>query len=407
MKTRTIFLLIAAAIISLPAFAQEDDTTKVKLDLLRAPSSPAANLLGFAVSDIEKPSDVSAFMASLQSATGNNSILPSNYAVDLAPFWLFRGKGLTTDKMDSKKFSDVFRQTFVFSTAVRGSDSTSEEYNPANFYSSFGIKFSIKRGAFSRQTSETLDTITLLAGQVASDVNATLKATLDTSSVYQALAEARRNKLVANGGNINDPEVIAISKKMTELQESFRTKIIEGRQVLQNRLALLKQKAQSFKIERFGFFIDFAGGLTLEYVDKMFSQSNVHNGGAWLTFGGNYESGFSILGLARYLYNPDKIFADDAGVIKISNVSTLDAGARVIYNSPMSRFALSGEGVYRSVLNKNTIDPSWRLVLNAEYDLGNNQRLTFAFGRHFSGAITKGGNVIAALNFLKGFGNKR
>ncbi len=404
---KSICFLIAAVIISFPAFSQEDDTTKIKLDLLRAPSSPAANLLDFAVSDIEKPSDVSAFMASLQSATNSNSLLPSHYAVDLAPFWLFRGKGLTTDKMDSRKFSDVFRQTFVFSTAVRGSDSSSKEYDPANFYSSFGIKFSIKRGSFSKRTSETLDTITLLAGQVASDVNATLKTTLDSSSEYQALAEARRNKLIANGGNMDDPEVVAISKKMTNLQESFRTKIIGEKELLRSRLALLKQKAQSFKIERFGFFIDFAGGVTLEFVDKLFSRSNVHNGGAWLTFGGNYESGFSILGLARYLYNPDKIFADNAGVIKTSNISTLDAGARIIYNSPMSRFALSGEGIYRSVLNKQTIDPSWRLVVNAEYDLGNNQRLTFSFGRHFSGTITKGGNVIAALNFLKGFGNRR
>lgn len=389
------------------AFAQEDDTTKVKLDLLRAPSSPGANLLGFATSDIEKPSDVSAFMASLQSASNNNSILPSNYAVDLAPFWLFRAKGLTTDKMDSKKFSDVFRQTFVFSTAVRGNDSTSKEYNPANFYNSFGIKFSLKRGSFSAATTAMLDTITLLAGQVATEVGETLKSTLDTSKAYQSLAEARRKILEQNGGNVNDTAFIAISKKMENLQEGYRSDIVQQHELVRSRLELLKTKAQSFKIERFGFFVDFAGGLTLEYVDKIFSQSNIHNGGAWLTFGGNYQSGFAILGLARYLFNPKKIFADDANMIKRADISTLDAGARIIYNNPKSRFALSAEGIYRSVLNKNTIDPSWRFVMNAEYDLGNNQRLTFAFGRHFSGTITKGGNVIAALNFLKGFGNRR
>jgi hypothetical protein len=59
------------------------------------------------------------------------------------------------------------------------------------------------------------------------------------------------------------------------------------------------------------------------------------------------------------------------------------------------------------VLTKNTIDPSWRWVLNAEYDIGNNQRLTFFFGRAFNGTTTKDGNVIAALNFLKGLGNRR
>ncbi|MCG2616429.1 hypothetical protein LZZ85_19170 [Terrimonas sp. NA20] len=398
--------LLTCCILLNTAFSQVDDTAKVKLDLLRAPASPAANLLGFATSDIEKPTDISAFMASLQSSSGNNSILPSNYAVDLAPFWLFRAKGLTTDKMDSKKFSDVFRQTFVFSTAVRGADSTSKEYNPANFYNSFGIKFSIKRGAFSRQTTETLDTINLLASQVAADVNATLKSTLDSNAAYQLLAEERRNRIRENGGNMNDPQVLAINKKMAALQEELRNGIVAQKELIHSRLALLKTKAEAFRIERFGFFIDLAGGATLEYVDKIFSQSNVHNAGAWLTFGANYESGWTLLGITRYLFNPKKAFADNAGLLKTGDVSTFDAGARIIYNHPKSKFALSGEGIYRSVLNNDIVDPSWRLVVNAEYDLGNNQRLTFAFGRHFSGMVTRG-NVIAALNFLKGFGNRR
>jgi len=404
---KKIYTLLSCCMLINTAFSQVDDSAKVKLDLLRAPSSPAANLLGFATSDIEKPTDVSAFMASLQSATNNNSILPSNYAVDLAPFWLFRAKGLTTDKMDSKKFGDVFKQTFVFSTAVRGADSTSKEYNPANFYNSFGIKFSLKRGAFSRQTTETLDTIYLLSTQVAADVNETLKAELESNAAYQSLAEARRNKIRENGGNMSDPELLAINKKMEALQEELRNGIVSQKESIYSRLALLKTKAEAFKIERFGFFIDFAGGATLEYVDKIFSQSNIHNAGAWLTFGGNYESGWTILGITRYLFNPKKIFADAAGVLKTGDISTFDAGARVIYNHPKSKFALSGEGIYRSVLNNDLVDPSWRFVMNAEYDLGNNQRLTFAFGRHFSGTVTKGGNVIAALNFLKGFGNRR
>lgn len=388
------------------AFSQEDDSTKIKLDLLRAPSSPGANLLGFAVTDIEKPTDVSSFMASLQSAAGANSILPSNYAVDLAPFWLFRAKGLTTDKMNSTQFRDVFRQTFVVSAAVRGNDST-DGFNPRNFYNSFGLKFSIHRGQFSKKTRETLDSIFILDSSLASDVNLQMKQFQDTSKAYIELGDARRQRLIETGGNLQDPAYLAITQKMTEMIDGYKQQLLVSQVSIKSRLAMLKEKAKSFKIERFGFFIDFAGGVSLEYLDKAFNRSRVHNGGAWLTFGGNYECGLSVLGLARYLYNPDKVYADDAGIVKMQNVSTFDAGGRLVYNSPQSRFALSAEAIYRSVLQKNTIDPSWRLALNAEYDIGNNQRLTFVFGRAFDGTIKKDGTVIAALNFLKGFGNKR
>ena len=44
---------------------------------------------------------------------------------------------------------------------------------------------------------------------------------------------------------------------------------------------------------------------------------------------------------------------------------------------------------------------------SADYDLGNNRKLTVAFGRDFDGTVSKSGNVIAALNFLAGFGNRK
>ena len=172
-------------------------------------------------------------------------------------------------------------------------------------------------------------------------------------------------------------------------------------------LKRLEKEAASFKIERFGFFIDFAGGVSLEYINRTFNNSRVYNAGAWLTFGANYQNGLSVMGITRFLQNPGKVFADDQGVLKNQDVSTFDAGARIIYSAAGTRFSASTEAIYRSVLTKNTIDPSWRWVLNAEYDIGNNQRLTFFFGRAFNGATTKDGNVIAALNFLKGLGNRR
>ena len=153
---------------------------------------------------------------------------------------------------------------------------------------------------------------------------------------------------------------------------------------------------------------DFATGVVVDFPDNRFNYSLVSKAGAWLT--GGYEGGNdkpSFLGIVRYLYQPDKIFADDGGVLKTNNISTFDAGARLLIKGAGGKFIGSAEGIYRSVLKKNTVDPNWRFILNVEYDVGFNQKLTFAFGKNFDGAVSKKGNLIAALNFIKAFGGQK
>ena len=202
------------------ANAQTLDTSKLKLNLLRAPSSPAANLLGFAVSDIEKPSDVSDFMFTLQSATGTNSLFPSNYAVDLAPFWIFRSGALTTDRFSSKNFSDVFKQSFVVSTAIRNADTSSADYDARNLYQSMGIKFSIIRGSLSKKTTTLLESIHELQSEIASGINLAISEKLESDSIYQSLKRARQVKL-AEKMDPDHAEVVAISQKMEKRLEKI------------------------------------------------------------------------------------------------------------------------------------------------------------------------------------------
>src|SRR5574343_1320716 len=88
-----IIILIIILLTKTIAFAQNDkqtSNTTQEYDLLKAPVSPASNLLGFAQSEIDKPTDVSEFMVSLQSASNSYTQLPSNYAIDIAPYWLLK-----------------------------------------------------------------------------------------------------------------------------------------------------------------------------------------------------------------------------------------------------------------------------------------------------------------------------
>jgi hypothetical protein len=112
-----------------------------------------------------------------------------------------------------------------------------------------------------------------------------------------------------------------------------------------------------------------------------------------------------VYGIIRYLYNPDKIYADEKNILKQSDLSTLDGGMRLLYDNPNTAFTFSGEAVYRSVLNKTDVKPTWRFTINADYEVAPQKILTLAFGRDFDGMFNKDGNVIAAINFVMGLGN--
>ncbi|SDH16673.1 hypothetical protein [Chitinophaga filiformis] len=169
----------------------------------------------------------------------------------------------------------------------------------------------------------------------------------------------------------------------------------------------LQRAAASFDGARSGFSWELAGGISSEFLNKQFNNSRVHNAGIWTTMGYTGKQGLAILGLVRFLHNPEKIFAKDNELNKMGSISTLDGGARAVYSPNGGRFNCSVEAVYRSVLSSNTIDPSWRLIFSADYSIFRNQKLTFSFGRNYDGIVTKDGNLVAALTLIAGLGNKR
>src|SRR5438477_12673520 len=73
-------------------FAQD---SSINLNLLRAPTSPGFILLNKQPSDIERPTTPTDFMVNFSNASSGFSALPQNYAIEVAPCWLFGGKNIT------------------------------------------------------------------------------------------------------------------------------------------------------------------------------------------------------------------------------------------------------------------------------------------------------------------------
>ncbi|MBN8786188.1 MAG: hypothetical protein J0I84_03805 [Terrimonas sp.] len=408
-------LFIIAMMTSGFAIAQSQVDTTIKVDLLNAPASPASNLLGIAPSDIDKPTDVSAFMLSLQSASNSFTKLPSNYAIDIAPYWLFKNskKGdITTEGFRRSGGKDVLKQTLVLSFAIRSPDTTqTTTLNAKSTYGGFGFKFSILRGEYDNSTKQALDKIKQLQDKRLRHLDDMLtgyKANVDP--VVMELRQKRKDMLA--GKSADEVRAVMAGEEYNAINNALNKKLADYYETEKGeKIAELdkeiQQIASGFQTFRTGFTWDVAGGVSTEFRNQKFNNSKIYNAGIWTTIGYTdtiYGAGLFIL---RLLHNPDQVFAKDNMVNDIGNITTFDAGLRYIYAKPQSKFSASVEAVYRSVLSSNTIDPSWRIVFNADYKILENQKLTFSIGRNFDGTLTKDGNLIAALTFLKGFGNKR
>jgi hypothetical protein len=168
----------------------------------------------------------------------------------------------------------------------------------------------------------------------------------------------------------------------------------------------LKSYGQQVNFNRYGWKLDLAGGMSYLFPNQ--TNGTLNNAGAWLT--GGYDpknNGFTILGIARYLYNPKQAYADPNDILKQNDLSTFDTGLRILYDSRDNKFTFGGELIYRSILNSSVVSPSFRYTLSTDYEVGQNQIISFVFGRDFDGTITKSGNLVAALNFILGFGSSK
>jgi len=310
----------------------------VTLDLLRAPSSPAANLLGFATTDIDKPTDISSFMLSLQSASSSFTKLPSNYAVDIAPFLVMGKKNsdLTTRGLQSTDFTEVFKQTFVLSAAIRSADSSETDFNATSTYAGFGFKFSILRGEYDDDTKAALNAISALQDTMLNHLQAAAEKWRKKNDPelmmlkYQLMAMTKGVTDPAELSRIvNSAEYQEVQAKINDRMQRFTdAELKEVKEELNDRI---KKIAGDFQTNRIGFSWDINGGISAEFIDKKFNNSKVYNAGLWQTFGYTNKTGSSFLGLVRFLYNPDKVFAKNNSVNNIDNISTLDSRSRYAF----------------------------------------------------------------------------
>lgn len=407
MKKGIISLLFLVC--SLLSFAQNEEI-ETELDLLRGPVSPAASLLGFSTTEIDRPTDLSSVTLSLQTATNSFSSIPLNYSLEIAPYFVLgTNTDFTTAGLKSQKFADVFKQSLLISVAITTPDQPDAEIK--NTFLATGFKFSLLRGNYSTETQEKLEGIISLQKEMLHIINENVDSFLEENGERMSFLATRihyfTNTLSTEelGSHYEFKNLLS---ERDSLQQALADLNDENKgELLAEKRAGIKTLASDFQLERIGWSLDLNGGLALEFRRQNFNNSRVHNVGAWLNGGYTTENGFLFLGLARFLHNPSTFLETDITPIELENYSSFDTGTRIIYAQPQSKFSIGAEAIYRSIMPNSQVDSSWKVVLNAEYALYKNQKLSLTIGKDFDGTLIKDGNLIAALTFIQGFGNKR
>lgn len=432
MKKYTYALLVSLLVVSLSAKIASGQTkidTTVTLDVLTVPNSPAFNLLEISPGAVDKPTTPNDFAISFANASKNFSVIPKNYAIEFLPISFFPKSKTSYAKFtndpkyvtnQSQKLWNTISQTFLLSGGFSTDDSvktSTPDYIKTR--AGFGFKFSLARGKIDtafEDYKKSIDTIRLKlkilhdendkmwehykktnAGYLKfeGERNDLIQATIDISKNNALSADEKTNK-------INDikKQLDTINAKKTVAEDIYKDSISKTEKTILDAAAVLKKQIEQIKFKRYGWLLDFAGGMAIGFRNDDFQNSVVQQYAFWFNGGYSCKKGFSFLGVARYSNAVDAII-DSEGSKK--DKAFYDLGGKIEYQTDDNKFSLNGEIVDR--ISSDT--PLLRYTFNASYQVGKNQALTFSVGKAFAGTTQYGGNLIAALNYIKTFGSNR
>jgi hypothetical protein len=390
------YLLFFCLVIS-TLIAQDNSKLQeeVAMDLLRAPSSPGFILLDQQPTDIERPTDPTDLIVSFRNASDNFKALPSNYALEMAPFWLFGGKNISFQNFTdtSNHIGNTFKQSLTISTAFGVNDKTI----PNQRQISAGIKFSLLRGKhisreFLRTNNERME--------ILRDLNDGIEKDPSVKRINK-----KYDSIIKKPG-ISDDELAAYIKEKSDSVNYYKDKFLEKTGAKYE--AKLKKLAK-VKLKRYGWFLDVAGGVLTGYKSNVWDSIYVPKFGIWSTFGYAGEKGCTFLLLVRDLYKEKDLYRVNDSMLRMGSLNHLDGGLRFLFEK--NKFSVSLEALARYTSGPKDIKAAnqlaWKSMLNLGYDLGENRILSFNVGRDFDGTVSKGGNLIAAVNLVIGLGSKR
>ncbi len=355
------------------ALSQDDDIAK--FNTLRTPTSPAFTILGVAPASVERPNTPQDLAVSLLNKTENFSTLPSDYALEFAPFWLFSHPTLTWME-DAKR--DVLESITRTSTVSIASAEIGTDAFPVTGFS-VGFRTSLWSGNATRRSIAAFETATNVLGSGPSSLINIATQSLDE----QLTAAVKRDSLKAHELATEFNAKKATLVRSIQASDAYQEAVMLAEEELSGLIPQIQ--------EREGFFLELAGAAAWRVPGKIIDSMSLNTWGIWLT--PSYMiNDLSFVGVARLLQD-----GEDSGNRNI------DFGARIIYT--IDRFALSAEAVFRSQKIGEQTESQTRVAGVLEYQVMPDIWLQGTFGKDYQPSAE--GSLLAQLGLSFNFSGKR
>ncbi|NHM08033.1 DUF3450 domain-containing protein [Flavobacterium sp. CYK-4] len=445
MKTKLLILIFFS---TLSLWAQEDyDFTD-----LAAPSSPGFQILDLSPETIERPKNPTEFAASMLSLSNNGTALPKNFAMEMSPFWIFKGDNTKVEdylNSDNKLFFDLRNTVRKLSLSLASTFNETDKdalikntnYMAVGFktnlvsYRTKSNQEAVKKaidGYRSRVTD--LKSYKKERNQISNEKAAVL-GKLDTINQKKNSALTERDALVvkiASASTENEKTKLtenlkAIDKIITECTSiltdlTVRLSVIHYQIVQQYKPLpneLLKAMNEDKEIQRYRgqieslptVQIDAAYAYSIAIPDNDYEQQRFNRSGFWLTAAVNYNTfidnqeknenannhRLSLIGVVRAI--EDNILKDTT-TSRFERESCYDYGYKLEYS--FKKLSLGIEYLLREYKN-NSAENSKRTVGLLQYKISDGVYLTGSYGKNF-GTVN---NLFSLFGINYGFGNSK
>jgi len=402
-----ILLFTGALKVSAQADTEKPSTTT--LDNLKTPASPAFELLGVSPTAIARPATPRALATDLLSKSARGTVLPNNYALEFAPYWLAPRRTLTFEEYVAPSPSQSARQSFSVSFATSRPDTVSDTSSTRVALGIRVVPLAGHASARFRQLLASLDSIQrtrIPVIQKQADALDALDAIVTRRAVHDAALAAATAK--------NDAVAIAAANEAIRVDKDEADK---ARATEREAQATLKAKADSQRVlatamgeadaERRGHFLSVAGGVSGVFPAGRVDGSRLGRIGVWGTYSYRMESPhLDVIGLLRFLRD-----------VADANQNALETGARLLWMH--NNLGISGEWVHRNAFTVGaptstttgtqrtlTFASSNRAVGIAEYRAADALYVTMSFGQEFKQLGVDRRPLVAILGLQLLYGDK-
>jgi hypothetical protein len=344
---------------------------------LRTPPSPVFVLLGVEPSSVERPNTPADLAFSVVNGTNTFTTLPTNYAIEISPYWLFGHPTLAWTDDTVRSIPTSLARTLSLSVATAAVGTSDLPVTGLGL----SARASVFSGKLPRAAVDRIHRLEMLLTESTAEVERrldTLRQVAD-ALLFERLKTAKTQE-ERDAAQKEHVAAIAVITQVTPLSTQSDE---EERQ--------LQAEVQDLASTRDGFFLDLAGGAAWSAPRAIIDSASLDRWGIWTTASYTLPN-LSFVGVLRWLGDNDA-----------ATQNAIDVGGRFIY--ARDRYAVSLEYVGRHPSGSGDDTDGWRLAGVIDYQIRPSVWLTGTFGRDYQDV--QAGSLLAQIGLAVDFSKQR